>query len=975
MKKGLLSILAASAVLVGCQNYDDQFDALNTQITQLKSTVDGLAGVQGEVTALKGLITNLQGSIGEVASANSALQSDLASVLEEVEAIDQAVQDVASGEDLAQVQSDLDGVSSDVTDILESNNVYSQDVIVDSKGTLDFAVALGSKLSIVNGNVVFVVDTTMDIDKVQEALDAVGIVVGEFAYLAKSSTVSPVNFDNISATADLEVAQAGSYSFAALTSAKNVKLGSNYNSKVTGVNMPLLETVTSFTTGSVAEVSGGTGAGRVNGPAVNNKISFTKATSIDINTLKRYGTSLELGVDEGGTIGIAALDDVDATGAQSNLTLTLEGPSKIEITKIKDGAMTFKNVEEVIVNGFEGPFTLQAGVVKFKADKAMSVATASATDLEEFEITGITDPDDATDKEGPAVSFDGNSNIRIVKLKGKIDSVTLNNNSSLEEAHTTADVSGHITISNNSDLVAVNTAGSKASGVTVENNNDLETLDISTETVDTTEDTDTKVDGTYIVKNNASLGSVVISSKKVKVLEITGNDDMTSIDISGMTTLGDTTTGRSMKIFNNDLTATRATDSDDTKAAGKAGDEGSYSETAGMKTAKALAKKMDGDAKAVAYVYFDTVETFDPEGSSVETNDHTFVTTAVSGGVPTFASQPQQIVVLHKDASNATTTKPAIAAKRAYILTGIGDASDVINITTNAADLDGTTGIDLSSANDAVNVSAILATAVTTKATAAGVTLGATANASPTVTIRFGVNDNSMENSVTAATTITPTAFTLTASDVITLTMAGDKAAEVSGAYTTASDFVDAMINAWNTANSDANLTQWVVSSPTTDTIMFRAKDTGTSQIGKKLTVGGSGVASWALSNFGYEIYNGYEGDPATPTATDNGAKGNAIVLTIESTTLGASLGETGQIGATAGTGLRETTVAGTGVTVTELDNTYRKNLTISTETDKITATNEYPSQARSDVRAGEDEILGGGNTATDFDRVSWLAD
>ena len=44
MKKGLLSILAASAVLVGCQNYDDQFDALNTQITSLKSTVDGLAG-------------------------------------------------------------------------------------------------------------------------------------------------------------------------------------------------------------------------------------------------------------------------------------------------------------------------------------------------------------------------------------------------------------------------------------------------------------------------------------------------------------------------------------------------------------------------------------------------------------------------------------------------------------------------------------------------------------------------------------------------------------------------------------------------------------------------------------------------------------------------------------------------------------------------------------------------------------------
>ena len=31
MKKGLLTVLLASLVLVGCQNYDDQFDDLNAQ--------------------------------------------------------------------------------------------------------------------------------------------------------------------------------------------------------------------------------------------------------------------------------------------------------------------------------------------------------------------------------------------------------------------------------------------------------------------------------------------------------------------------------------------------------------------------------------------------------------------------------------------------------------------------------------------------------------------------------------------------------------------------------------------------------------------------------------------------------------------------------------------------------------------------------------------------------------------------------
>ena len=35
MKKGLLSILAGALLVVGCQNYDDQFDSLEQQINAL----------------------------------------------------------------------------------------------------------------------------------------------------------------------------------------------------------------------------------------------------------------------------------------------------------------------------------------------------------------------------------------------------------------------------------------------------------------------------------------------------------------------------------------------------------------------------------------------------------------------------------------------------------------------------------------------------------------------------------------------------------------------------------------------------------------------------------------------------------------------------------------------------------------------------------------------------------------------------
>jgi outer membrane murein-binding lipoprotein Lpp len=60
MKKGLLTLLAASLVFVGCQNYDDQFDDLNAQISALKSQVDGLSALSGQVASLSGSISGMQ---------------------------------------------------------------------------------------------------------------------------------------------------------------------------------------------------------------------------------------------------------------------------------------------------------------------------------------------------------------------------------------------------------------------------------------------------------------------------------------------------------------------------------------------------------------------------------------------------------------------------------------------------------------------------------------------------------------------------------------------------------------------------------------------------------------------------------------------------------------------------------------------------------------------------------------------------
>jgi hypothetical protein len=72
MKKGLLTVLLASLVLVGCQNYDDQFDDLNAQISALKSQVDGLASLTSQVSSLQGTISGLQSGIAAAQAAATA---------------------------------------------------------------------------------------------------------------------------------------------------------------------------------------------------------------------------------------------------------------------------------------------------------------------------------------------------------------------------------------------------------------------------------------------------------------------------------------------------------------------------------------------------------------------------------------------------------------------------------------------------------------------------------------------------------------------------------------------------------------------------------------------------------------------------------------------------------------------------------------------------------------------------------------
>ena len=72
MKKGLLSLLAVALTVVGCQNYDDQFEELKSQIEGVEAQISGLPDLTNEVNSIKSTVEGLQTALATVSSNVSA---------------------------------------------------------------------------------------------------------------------------------------------------------------------------------------------------------------------------------------------------------------------------------------------------------------------------------------------------------------------------------------------------------------------------------------------------------------------------------------------------------------------------------------------------------------------------------------------------------------------------------------------------------------------------------------------------------------------------------------------------------------------------------------------------------------------------------------------------------------------------------------------------------------------------------------
>jgi len=590
MKKGLFSILAGALLVVGCQNYDDQFSNIESQITALASQVAGLSQVQSDLTALAGTVNSLQTSVAQTVDA--ALADGLADIDTAVASLEAATANAASSEDVAAIAAAVADNQTDLDELLANSSVFNGDITINSEATLAAFKAIGGGLAIVNGNVTIAVSAAMNQADVQTVVDEILTVTKDFTYTAADSTIAETTFNNLSGVQTMTLKQAGGYKAQGLVSASKIVLNDNYKSTVAIVDFRGLTTVSTI---------------KMDEAGTEGQWKFNKATELHLTSLALYGTGgLDLQVKKGGVIALTALDDLNSLGTAvgSTYVLKLDGPASATNANIGDGELTFTNVATVSVSGFIGKTIAGVGVENLTIDGAVDLDISAASDLEVVSITGALDSDATlatADKAGPAVTF-ASTDLTTATIAGVVASIDASDQSNLETLTITADTKGGaLTIHDNDDLVTVTVTGAKLGNVEISENGDLEAVTLDHTTTLAALD----LGATLSVTNNANMTSFTWSADDVDSLTMTGNTQLATINFAGLADNG-TSTAATANVQSNALVSTTTKNQYDAVPATT--DRGSFVSVSGMATLKIwLTDALTATTQDIE-VYFDTIE-------------------------------------------------------------------------------------------------------------------------------------------------------------------------------------------------------------------------------------------------------------------------------------------------------------------------------------------------------------------------------
>ena len=960
MKKGLLSILAGALLVVGCQNYDDQFDQLENQISALSQTVAGLSQVQSDLSTLAGTVNSLQSSLSS--QIDTALADGLADIDAAVADLEAATADAASADAVQEIADAVAENQTDLEELLAQSSVYTGDVLVNSIPTLDAYHSMGDNLAIVNGNVIINPTSEMDTAKLQEIADVILTVTKDITVTSAASTIPELVFNNLSGVATLTMEQAGGYHFPVLKSAASINLSDKFESTIVRVNFPALTSVNSM----------GTDASN------NNVIEFTKATEMSFAALPRYapGTitfKTKKGKAEEGktsTLDISALRDVDVAGEVTALNLTINGPNTVAVSSIdgKGGSLTLENVLTATVTDYDGTITVNGGVETFTSNNVVSLA-GTMSDVITVDIKGVIDPNNTKDKSGPAINLDGKADLVTLHLDGNLASVDIKNNGNVETVllrPTLVVNNGDVDISTNSDLETITMTGASMSGIIINANNSLVSVTVDATYIKTLA-TKSTVDGSIAVTSNTDLETLTLSGSSVSVLTVTGNVDLETINGTGLTSLGATAKKNNVTISGNKFVASIAQDKTNatsctTCANLQANDLGGFTTTSGMATMKTYLALVAANTSATASVYFDTVEST-TSATGVETTGET-------------TGQNDTTVILALTAEDATAAKGEIAARRAFILDV--SAGGTFGFTKNSIQLfsDGTsastadtptisTNLDLMIADikSAANIARFSAYDITLNAARGG-------NSTGVVSLIFHVANGSTvvigQNYTTKALltgaisgSVATISGTLGTDDTVTMTVGGNSVSTSGTAHTAPATLATKLAERWTTiygpaGTKSSSAVASVVVGSTAGTLSVTMLDIGTAGYAQDVNISVSAGTTTATSGKLLDWVIG-----ATRLESDDATTDTDVVIHLTSDD--------------AGTILNQVSGVTSNSTATSLIELTTNKLTNSTDPGAGT---DQPSATRSaDAINAEDGIPKVVNTAAQSKtRVHWLA-
>ena len=797
MKKGLLTLLAASLVFVGCQNYDDQFDDLNAQISALKSQVDGLASLSGQVSALSGSISGLQSGIAAAASSSqlSALSASLTALQAEVDAIEAAIATTATAAEVTALQASLTALEADLDDLLVSNNVYSTAITVNSAASMASALALGNKVALMNAAVTITDDATIADTDIQTFIDRIKTMNGAFTYDSGSATGYAATFDELTAATSLDITQAGDISFKKLASATTINITTSYSTKITSFDMGALTTMTSIASGA-------------DGSETANTLTLGSATNVDLGAMTRYGAALTITTKKGATLDIASLDDVNAAGTQTDITLTLSGPGSVTLSKIDDGIIDLTNVATATVSGFYGELDINAGVETLTTTDSVRIDLDGATDLVTATLDFKNDWDPTLTTAQAAVSAAlystsyledyatsasiGGTDLKTLTITGELLDLYLDE-ANLETLSIDATMTD-LTISSATDLTSLTVAsGSLIGSISLTGSNNLTVADFNhTSNMENKGSATANTSVSFVVTDNLGLTKLHTTGDDVSTFTVTGNDALTELDMTGLKDQGGATSA-TVNMYDNDLTAVSASNTSDgetNKADGASGDAGSFDDgTSGMDTMKVYLTAVAADADNTAQVSFDTVST----ETDTETTGTTTTTLNVLGAtsVTSTTNEATVLKMIPATANTADAAKAAIGQIYGMIVTPVaqsndaGTAAGTLQVTTNSVNLFDTTlqgnGTALAfSGNQDLDIAAVKSTINLSRATSAGVTMDAKRGANSTAAITLREHGNGASGAVigeryttatAAAAGTTSTNYGMGTDDYITITI------------------------------------------------------------------------------------------------------------------------------------------------------------------------------------------------------------